>query len=199
MKKVIGIVLVLVAAVCVTAGPWYMHVHQKQRVRDTATSPAPPAPSTKVTYLSIPEWGVRFALPADLQGDITYGIRKNVNLAVGDASPPLYGDVAYFASKKLAALNVPANNCGLKSGAFDDLHQRSDPTSYDGGPGVSLERTKVRQTPELSSDMAMHGYWFRITKGSTATCYEGSDGSQEPAFIMSAQRSLRNLEIIPPH
>jgi hypothetical protein len=161
-------------------------------VRQTTNAPSSPA------YLVIKEWNVRFLLPSSLQGDSAYGIRKDVNLAVGDTATPVYGDVAYFASKHLALLSAEPNNCGLAPGAYNDKTHQRDSTSYDGGPGISLARTSSRIQPQSDDDIFISPYWYHIEKGSAASCYQDSDGTQETQFIMRTQEALKKLEKAPP-
>ncbi|MET7490604.1 hypothetical protein [Streptomyces sp. NPDC005538] len=161
---------------------------QQEDKEDTGTTD----PSEGGKYLYIKEWGVRFALPQSLRGDVEYGIRKNVLLnEYADDAAPLYGDVAYFASKELDAIQASPNNCGLQPGAHDDLNDRNDTSSYDGGPGVSLSRSSQSLGgPEYH----LGNYWYQTGKGSAGTCYEGSDGVKEGNFIAGVLDALKSVE-----
>jgi hypothetical protein len=195
MKKTLVSVAILVLG---GVGIFLGIVHHQHEATTTIITTSPTTqqvgePSSPGNYVDIPAWGVRVPLPAKLEGGVTYGIRKNVNLAVGDA-PPQYGDVAYFASKRLAAVSAQPNRCGLKAGAYDDLHQRADPDSYDGGPGISLIRLNNSPAPPGDWDVSAAGHWYRIEKGSAGACYQGSDGSQEAQFITDIQNALKGVK-----
>jgi hypothetical protein len=176
-------------------------VHRQHEATTTIVTTSPTTQQTSKSsipgkYVDIPAWGVRVPLSTKLEGDVAYGLRKNVNMAAGDA-PPQYDDVAYFASKRLAAVSAQPNRCGLKAGAYDDLHQRADPDSYDGGPGISLIRLSNSPAPPGDWDVSAAGHWYRIEKGSAGACYQGSDGSQEVQFITNIQNALKELRAIP--
>lgn|GEM_PF-2996335 len=156
-------------------------------------STAPTAGAQPSTQLFISPWGIRVPLSADLQGDIVYGIRPHVLLSRTQDATPVYGQVAYFASKKLAANPAQPNYCGLRGGAQNDQTGASDPDSYEGGPGVFLERSTTRLQPALDTDIYINSYWYRPAHGSAMACFAGSDGTQEAAFIQSTLTALRSI------
>jgi hypothetical protein len=208
----IELVIVLVVVLAAGFGGWYVWHKNHTSVPAKQSSSTNQAKSTQSNqtntqsdpteggkYVVIKEWGVRFLLPQDLRGDVEYGIRKNVllNDHAPDGTPPVYGDVAYFASKKLDSIPAQQNNCALKPGGHDDLNQRDDPTSYDGGPGISLARSTDREKPSSTFDYHAGNYWYRISKGSAPMCYTGSDGSQETQFISMTIDALKTVEVVP--
>lgn len=203
----IGIIVIVLTIAVVAFAGWYMWNKNKKDGTNKPTGqtaqnqdqpkpdeqkPADPTEGGK--YLVISEWGVRFPLSEELQGDVEYGIRKNVllNDTAPDGATPIYGDVVYFASKKLIGEAKP-NSCGLKAGARDDLNQRDDPTSYDGGPGIALQRWM--QNPG-SRGINAGGYWY-VSQGSRAMCYPGSDGAKESSFVTSVSSALKSVEATP--
>ena len=199
----VEVVITVLVVAALGVGGWYVwHKNQKSDSKQATSSQSSENtqatdPSEGGKYLVIKEWGVRAPLSDGLRGDIEYGIRKTVNLAGPEDSGPVYGEVVYFASKKLAAISVNPNTCGLKAGAQDDRTDQSDPNSYDGGPGIALERHSVQPNPTHSTDIQVNGSWYRAVHGNGGVCYEGSDGSQESLFIQSTVESLKSLQAVP--
>ncbi|MEV5532620.1 hypothetical protein [Streptomyces prunicolor] len=93
---------------------------QTNQDKDTSTEPADPSDGGK--YLAITEWGVRFPLPENMRGDVTYGIA------------PVSSTNHYSTSFEVGKIaNLAESNC--------KLYAASEGTGLEGGIGVQLIRS----------------------------------------------------------
>lgn len=189
--------IILVVAVIAFAGWYVWNKNGKDDTKPTSQAtqnqnqpkpdeqkPADPTEGGK--YLVISEWGVRFQLPEDLRGDVTYGIAKSTSSNK---------EVAWFEIGKLASL--PGSNCKLTdaTGAY---------SGKTGGAGVVIDRT----TEKLSEDVAGYFYapnikigdfWYSGGRDKYADSCVGNESHQQKAIdtIGTLTYSLDKLEAIP--
>lgn len=170
------IVIVTIAAIAILAGGGYYVFQknndtkpnssntaqqdkndQKDNEGDTPDTQDPKDLSEGGKYLVISEWGVRFPVPEDLKGDITYAIRTN-----SDQS-----QVAYFEVGKIA--DLPGSKCNL-----DGSNE---------GIGAFIARTS-EEIGELDSKLyykanqQINGYWFSGGYGKMSDSCAGEGDNQ---------------------
>ncbi len=167
--------------------------------KDTTTSPTPtsqtpppaqsppssePAdPSEAGKYLVIKEWGVRFPLPAQLQGDVTYGLVTSSSSDV---------QTAWFEVGKIASL--AGSNCKLAPTDVSGNSGRS------GGIGVYATRRTTQASAQEERSAAFNvtyaGKWYYVgaPKGSCLT--DQSKAQLESEAVGSLVSALRELKPI---
>lgn len=159
-----------------------------EKTEPQSTKKADPSEGGK--YLVIAEWGVRFLLPQDLQGDVTYGIEQSSTNAKA---------IAWFEVGKIAQL--PGSKCKLTNTTESGM------TGKRGGIGAFLIKTKERipdnetayyYTPAVNMNVV--GGWFTggLEKYSDS-CMNADEAKQQLAGDVGASLvySLEHLEALP--
>ncbi|HSW36744.1 MAG TPA: hypothetical protein VLG37_00030 [Candidatus Saccharimonadales bacterium] len=169
----IALIIILVAAI-ISFGGWY--VWQNNKTEPTPKTNQTTKKTTKTTdpseggkYLVIKEWGVRFKLPQDLQGGVTYGISV---ASSGDK------ETAWFEVDKIAKL--PGSNCRLSDA------KTVGNSGKEGGIGVYLARTPEKVPDNQTSfyygpatNIHIGNYWYSGGRDKYAdTCVNNENYTQ---------------------
>ncbi len=189
------IIVIVLFVILLGAGGWYVWHKNKNGVPVKATmsqgtqskQPSTTAdPSDGGKYLVIKEWGVRFSLPEDLQGDVRYGIETSTS----DNT-----QTAWFEVGKLAKL--PGSNCKLST------VEASEKSGQSGGIGSYILRTsnKVGADQEAllnSPNMQIENYWYSGGYGKYADSCMSNESYQQLASdtgmsLTTAFKSLKQL------
>jgi hypothetical protein len=181
---VIAIFCLLV--ICIVLGLVYVLGHKEAPSKDTVTSQTKRTGGTDLTeggkYLVISEWKVRFKLPDQLKGDVTYQIFPEALQKQ---------ETAYFQIGALAAM--PNSSCKLPSSAAvysSDMN----------GAGVYLIRssTTLEDSPfDYKSNVSLGGSYYSIGKEKySEQCVEEKQQNAGD-MIRNLTFSLDSLERLP--
>lgn len=193
----VGVVACLLVVVVVAGAGWYVMGRQKQgsstavqqsETKQPAASPVPKAVDHTEggTYLVIKEWGVRFPLPAELKGKVSYAIRGGSS-TIGPNNLP--GETARLEIKPLT--DMAASDCDFAS---------ADNTF--GGPYIvrtSVERDKGTVPYDFKSDIRIGDYYYSVgrTKYSEQCVKDEAKFQEAGDTIGSLVQALDELEAIP--
>jgi hypothetical protein len=176
--SVVEVIVVLVIIAAAGFGGWYVwSKHHKDDSNKSNTSTqgnnenqnqTTADPSEGGKYLVIKEWGVRFKLPEDLKGQVTYGIRTSTDGA----------QVAVFEVASIAAL--PGSSCKLTDISSNGWSGKT------GGIGSEIHRTtaKIGSDQEALfafSNMHINNYWYSGLYGKGADACVNDESKQQLA------------------
>ena len=181
------IVACCIVVLCIIAGLVYVLGKRADPSTGATAQKAEKTTKTDLTekgaYLVVSEWGVRFKLPGQLKGDVTYRIFPEALQK---------HETLYFQIDSLAAL--PNNSCKLPTG---NAAYSSDMN----GAGVYLIRasTKLDNSPfDYKSNVALGGSFYSMGREKySEQCVEENQQQNASDMIRELTFSLDSLESIP--